>query len=280
MIRHRFPLGFSRDRGRRQGAPARTPSRFRPAWEPLEGRLVLSGNVTTSLVAGNLALTDNGAVSFKISQPAANRITLTPDAGTTINGQAGPATIMGVTGNLAANLGTGNDTLTFDLSHTGIDVRNLSVTGSTGDKTVQTTTAGSDNFLNVHGNYKQIFGNGNESTRLNQFHVDGNMTIDHANGGSFVFLRVDPTNLGTQFNSVAGDLIVDNVTQSGQAASGFDVNALEETNVGGDILARMGLAQSGGPSSGIGGWTSVGSRSSHSVAVGGDVTLTALAGFL
>src|SRR3954447_14196449 len=107
MIRHRFPLGFSRDRGRRQGAPARTPSRFRPAWEPLEGRLVLSGNVTTSLVAGNLALTDNGAVSFKISQPAANKITLTPAAaGTTINGQGGPVTITGVTGNLTANLGT------------------------------------------------------------------------------------------------------------------------------------------------------------------------------
>src|SRR4051812_40415038 len=128
MIRHRFSLGFLRGSGRRKGSPSRTPNRFCPAPELLEGRLVLSGNVTTSLVGGNLTLSDNGAVGLTISQPAANRITLAPAAGTTVNGQAGLVTITGVTGNLTANLGTGNDTLTFDLSHAGIDVRNLSVT--------------------------------------------------------------------------------------------------------------------------------------------------------
>src|SRR5262249_52797694 len=75
------------------------------------------------------------------------------------------------------------------------------------------------------------------------------------------------------------DLTVDNVTQSGQAASGFDVNDLEETNVGGSIRSRMGLAQNGGPANGIGGWTSVGSHSNQSVTVGDDVVLTALTGF-
>src|SRR5262249_37755437 len=148
--------------GRRKATPARKPLRFRPAPESLEARLALAGNVTTSLVAGNLTLSDNGAVTFKISQPAANRITLTPAAGTTVNGQAGPVTITGVTGNLSINLGTGNDTVTFDLSNTSINVRNVSISGTTGDKTVQTTTAGSDNLLNVHGNYKQVFGNGSE----------------------------------------------------------------------------------------------------------------------
>jgi hypothetical protein len=249
--------------------------RFRPAPESLEERLELAGNITTSLVAGNLTVTDNGAVSFKISQPSANKITLTPTAaGTTINGQTAPVTINSVTGNLTINLGTGKDNLTFDLSQSSINVRNVSITGSTGDKTVLATTAGQDNFLNVHSNYSQVFGNGNEFTRLNQFHVDGNMTVNHANGGSFVFLGVDPTNLGTQFNSVAGNLTVDNVTQSGQAATGFDVNALEETNVGGSIRSNMGNA------TGVGGWTSVGSRSNQSVAVGGDMTLKALTGFL
>src|SRR5262249_6671383 len=141
-----------------------------------------------------------------------------------------PVTIEGVTGNLSVNLGTGNDSVAFDLSDRGIDVGNLSLTGTTGDKTVQTITAGSDHLLNVHGNYRQIFGDGNEFTRLNQFDVSGNMTIDHANGGSFVFLRVDPANLGTDLNRVGGDLVVDNVTSSGRAATGFDVNALEETN--------------------------------------------------
>jgi hypothetical protein len=116
------------------------------------------------------------------------------------------------------------------------------VTGSTGDKTVTTATGESDNFLNVHGNYTQVFGNGNEFTGLNQFDVAGNMTIDHANGGSFVFLGVDKANLGTEFNRVGGNLIVDNVNPSGKAANGFDVNALEETNVGDSLRANMGLA--------------------------------------
>src|SRR5262249_19755767 len=117
-------------------------------------------------------------------------------------------------------------------------------------------------------------GDATESPRLNQFDVDGNMTIDHANGGSFVFLRVDPTNLARQFNHVGGALTVDNVTASGRAATGFDVNALEETNVGGSLSVNMGNA------SGVGGWTTVGSLSDQSVSVGGDVTLKALTGFL
>jgi DNA/RNA endonuclease YhcR with UshA esterase domain len=264
--------------GRRKAARART-TRFSPALESLEGRALMA-NIGTSLVGGNLSLTDNGATSVVISQPAPNQIRLTPTAGTTINGQALAVTISGVTGNLSANLGTGNDSLTFDLSGGDISVRNLSITGTTGDKTVNTVTGESDNFLNVHGNYTQVFGNGNEFTGLNQFDVDGNMTIDHANGGSFVFLGVDKANLGTEFNRVGGNLIVDNVNPSGKAANGFDVNALEETNVGGNIRANMGYAQIGGPASGVAGWTSVGSQSDRSIDVGGDVTLTNLTGFL
>jgi hypothetical protein len=263
-------LDFS---SRRNGAPARTPIRRRLSLEALEDRWV-PANVSANLVLGNLTLTDNGSSNLTISQPAANQITITPGADTTINGRAGPVTIIDVTGNLSLNLGSGNDSVTFDLSGRSIDVGNLSITGSTGNKTVQTMTAGSDNFLNVHGNYRQIFGDGNELTRLNQFDVDGNMTIDHANGGSFVFLRVDAANLGNVFNTVQGDLVVDNVTASGRAATGFDVNALEETNVGGSIHANMGNA------TGVGGWTTVGSLSGQPISVGGDVTLTALTGFL
>jgi hypothetical protein len=263
--------------GRRQAALPRKPHRFRPALELLEGRLTPAGNVTTSLVGGNLTITDNAATSqLAISQPAANEIPITPDAGTTINGKAGPVTIMGVTGNLNVKLGTGADTLAFDLSQHDISVGNVSITGDTGPKTVLTNTAGTTHTLNVHGNFKEIFGNGNEFTQLNQFDVSGNLTIDHANGNSFVFLGVDPANLGQQFNSVAGDLTVANVTASGAAASGFDINALEETNVGGDVTSDMGR----GDATGFGGWTSVGSQSNNSVTVGGNVTITTRSGFL
>jgi hypothetical protein len=251
--------------------------RFRPTLESLECRLTPSSNITTSLVGGNLTITDNAATSsLTLRQPAANEITITPDAGTTINGKAGPVTISGVTGGLNVNLGTGNDTLTFDLSKHSFTVGFVSIAGTTGNKTVLTNTAGTTNVLNVHGRFNEIFGNGAEFTRLDQFNVSGNMTIDHANGNALVFLGVDPANLGKLFNSVTGALTVDNVTPSGTVGTGFDVNALEETNVGGDITAHMGS----GDQSGFGGWTSVGSLSSKSVTVGGNVTILGQGAFL
>jgi hypothetical protein len=185
------------------------PFRFRPTLEALESRLTPSGNVTTSLVGGNLTITDNAATSsLTLSQPAAHEITITPDAGTTINGKAGPVTISGVTGGLNVNLGTGNDTLTFDLSHHSFDVGNVSITGTTRNKTVLTNTAGTANALDVLGGFNEIFGNGTEFTKLDQFNVSGNMKFVHANGNAFVFLGVDPANLGKLFNSVTGDLTV------------------------------------------------------------------------
>lgn len=75
--------------GRRNGTPARSPIRSRPALKALGSRLVPAGNVSASLVLGDLALTDTGSVGLTISQPAADQITLTPDKGATINGQAG-----------------------------------------------------------------------------------------------------------------------------------------------------------------------------------------------
>jgi len=264
---------------RRQGAVVRKPLRFRPALEVLERRLApATADVTASVVFGNLTITDNAATSqLTLSQSAAGEITITPDDGTTINGRAGPVTMVGVTGNLNVNLGAGIDTLTFDLSQHDIRVGNVSITGNTGAKAVVTDTAGTTHTLNVHGNYKETFGNGNQFTALNQFNVSGNLTIDHADGDSFVFLGVARANLGRQFNSVAGDLTVANVTASGAAASGSDVNALEETNVGGDLTADMGRGDVG---TGFGGWTSVGSQSNQPVTVGGNVTLTARTGLL
>src|SRR5262249_62096357 len=106
--------------GGRRRAPARKPVGSRLALEALEGRLTPTVNVTTSLVGGNLTLTDHGASSFTISQPAANQIKIPPAADTTINGQDGAVTVMGVTGNLNVNLGSGDDSLTFDLANTSI----------------------------------------------------------------------------------------------------------------------------------------------------------------
>src|SRR5262245_51172800 len=137
MSVYNFLAKFLRGGSERRQAPGRKPGRFRPALESLEGRLV-PANVNTSLVLGNLTLTDDGASSITISQPAANLIRITPGDGTTINGQARAVTIQDVTGNLSVNLGTGDDSLTFDLSDTSISVGNVSITGTTGNKTVRT----------------------------------------------------------------------------------------------------------------------------------------------
>jgi hypothetical protein len=277
MFRLRPVSKWLRGRARRTLRPVEA-CRFRPALESLECRLTpAAANVTTSLVAGNLTIIDNAAISsLTLSQPAANEITITPDAGTTINGKAGPVTISGVTGGLNVNLGTGNDTLTFDLSHHSFVVGSVSITGTTGNKTVLTTTAGTTNALDVHGSFKESLGNGTDFTRLDQFNVSGSMSIDHANGNAFVFLGVDPANLGKLFNSVGGALTVANITSTGTIGTGSDVDALEETNVGGDITAHMGR----GDASGFAGWTSIGSLSSKSITVGGNVTITGQTDFL
>lgn len=250
--------------------------RFRPILEALEDRLTPSSNITASVVAGNLTITDNVAANITLSQPAANEITIATAAGTTINGKTGPVTLNGVTGNLNVNLGAGKDGLTFDLSKTSLEVGNLSVTGTTGNKTVVTNAAGTTNVLDVDGNYQEIFGNGFDFTQLHQFNVSGNMTIDHSNGNGLVFLGVDHANLGKLFNTVGGSLTVKNVTASGAVGSGFDVDALEETNVGGNVTALMGH----GDQTGFAGWTTVGSLSSNSITVGGNVNIIGTSGFL
>jgi hypothetical protein len=252
--------------------------RFRPTLESLECRLTPSSNITTSLMGGNLTITDNVAANVTLSQPAANEITITTAAGTTINGQTGPVTISGVTGNLNVNLGAGNDSLTFDLSQTSFAVGSVSITGTTGNKTVTTSTDGTttNNFLTVNGNYDENFGNGSEFTKLDQFSVKGNMNFQHANGSAAVFLGVDSGNLGTLFNTVTGNLTAENVTPMGTVGSGADVDALEETNVGGNITALMGT----GNATGFAGWTTVGSLSNSSVTVGGNVNIVGTSGFL
>jgi hypothetical protein len=251
--------------------------RIRPSLEALEGRLAPASNVTASVVGGNLTITDNAATSsLTLSQPAANEVTITPGAGITINGKSGPVTLSGVSGGLNVNLGTGNDTLTFDLSHHNFNIGFVSITGTTGSKTILTNDANTTNFLNVAGSYSENLGTAFGFTQLHQFNVGESMTFDHDNGTSLVFLGVDSANMGKMFNHVGGNLTAQNVTKTGAVGTGVDVYALEETNVGGDITAKMGT----GDSTGFAGWTTVGSLSSKSVNVGGNVDILGKSGFL
>jgi hypothetical protein len=246
--------------------------RFRPLLETLESRLTPS-NVSATVMGGNLNITDPAAMSsLTLSQTAANQVIITPDAGTTINGKAGPATFTSVTGGLNVNLEGGKDSLTFDLSKHSFTIGNVSITGTTGNKTVLTNAAGTTNTLNVNGSYLEALGNGFDFTQLHQFDVTGNMKFDHAAGNNLVFLGVDKSNLGMMFNKVGGSLSAQDISAGGMVGTGFDVDALEETNVAGNITALLGT--------GNGGWSTVGSLSSNSITVGGNVSIIGKSGFL
>jgi hypothetical protein len=256
---------------------------FRPIVELLESRLTPSGNVTTSVVAGSLTITgDAQANGITISQTAAHQITITPDATTSINNlTAGtPVTLNNITHSLTINLGAGNDNLTFNEAAGNITINgNLNINGTTGNKTVLTTTGGTANTLAVTGSFNESFGNGTELSVVDQFSVGGNMTFDHANGAATVVLGVDPANLGKIFNSVGGNLNVLNTNPNGTAGTGNDFNALEETSVAGNVDVIMGFGNNNTTAEN---WTSFGTEAggSNLVTVGGNVLITSLTGSL
>src|SRR5262245_50005725 len=88
-------------------------SRFTPAFEQLETRLPLAGNLSASVSAGNLIVTGNNAgAEFVIGQDDADQFTLI-GMDTTVNGSTEPVTFSGVTHDLRIYLGKGDDAVTF-----------------------------------------------------------------------------------------------------------------------------------------------------------------------
>jgi len=80
-------------------------------FERLEGRMLLSGNVTAVVSGGNLTLAgDDQGNEILIDQVGvgADEVRIS-GVGTTVNDQAGPVTISGVTGNVLVRMGRGND---------------------------------------------------------------------------------------------------------------------------------------------------------------------------
>jgi hypothetical protein len=87
------------------------PSTRRLGMESLETRDLMAGNVTASVVNNNLVIRGDSQPNIvKISQVAANTFVIA-GTGTTINGQASVS--LTATGDMAINLGAGNDRLTM-----------------------------------------------------------------------------------------------------------------------------------------------------------------------
>ena len=217
---------------------------------------------------GNPRATPRPTAASTISQPAANEITITPDAGMTISSR----TIcmyysLGVTRAIAVSLGTGTDTLTcrpVPAQHQCRQLRRLPAAPAT--RPSPPTPPAQPTTWACMRLYKEIARQrlpGSPGPKF-QFNVSGNMTIETPAATTQVFLGVDPANLSKQFNIVAGDLTVENVTPSGRAGRASTIDALEETNVGDNITAGMGR----GNQSGFAGWTSVGSLSNSPIGMG------------
>jgi len=90
-------------------------TRTRLELECLEDRIAPAGNVTVTLVGGVLTISgDAFDNSVTMEQgPGSHEIVISSDPYnvTTINGEAGPVSFAGVTGNITVNLGDGNDSL-------------------------------------------------------------------------------------------------------------------------------------------------------------------------
>src|SRR5262245_43598107 len=80
------------------------------AVERLEERRLLAGNVTASVVNGNLVVSGDSASNDVVIAQTPSGIVVLGQPGTTINGGAS-FTAVGVTGDVRVTLGGGNDTL-------------------------------------------------------------------------------------------------------------------------------------------------------------------------
>jgi hypothetical protein len=160
--------------------PKETPraAHERPAcFEPLEGRLLLAGDVTAALSDGNLLIVgDDRANDIVLDQLAEGELRLSSGADATgLNDGAEPLVFSGVTGNVVIRLGRGDDVVLV----TGLDLAGkLLVDGGDGSNTltVDDTSIASD--LLFRGPARG--GGGTQTFELrNGSVVDGHVKVHH-----------------------------------------------------------------------------------------------------
>lgn len=236
--------------------------------ETMEGREV-PANVVTVLSGGSLfVLGTTVADSVTVSQNAPNQVTLTPGAGTTIDGSAGAVT-RPLFGSLVIELGSGNDTLNFDLS-SGITIPgNLIVdygTAGSGTKTTETMNAGQF-ALRVGGGIGIRYAAGNVTTTLDNLRVNGNVLVQHMIGDST--LKIDNLAGAGNFSVIGGSLTVLNT-------QGVATNTLSDTNVGGNVIFANGRARASDNAAGS--TTIQNSNNTARAIIGGSLAVSNLTG--
>lgn len=203
--------------------------------EPLEGRDVPAA-VFTVLSGGSLfVLGSTQADTVTVSQNGLNQVTLTPGAGTTIDGSAGPV-VRPLFASLVFRLGSGNDNLAIDLG-AGLAVPGSLIvdygTAGTGTKTTETVNAGQFP-LRVFGGVGIRYAAGDVTTTLDNLRVNGNVLVQHLAGDST--LKIDNLTGAGTFSAIGGSLTVVNT-------QGVATNTLSDTNVGGSVTFANGKAR-------------------------------------
>lgn len=203
--------------------------------ETMEGREV-PANVVTVMSGGSLfVLGSTASDAVTVSQSTLNQVTLTPGAGTTINGSTLPVTGP-LFGSLVFRLGSGNDVLDFDLG-SGLTIPGSLVvdygTAGSGTKTTETVNAGQF-ALRVGGGIGIRYAAGDVTTTLDNLRVNGNVLIQHMTGDCT--LKIDNLAGAGNFSVIGGGLTVLNT-------QGVATNTLSDTNVGGSVFFANGKAR-------------------------------------
>jgi hypothetical protein len=141
-----------------------------------------------------------------VSQTAPGAITVTPAAGTTVNGGSAPVTLAGLTADLVVHLRAGDDRLAFDLVNP-IDLPGRLVVdygaAGTGRKVTDTVNAAA-NGLTVGRDVAVRYAFGYVQTTFHNLTAGGSVAVRHAGGDSY-FLLDNVAGAGT-FSSVGGNV--------------------------------------------------------------------------
>ena len=220
--------------------------------EPLEQRMLLSGNVVVSVFHGDLLVKgDNAGNSIVLDQSglATGQIRVTSGASvTTINGAAGPTVFSGVTKDVRFEMG-GNDTV--ELNSVSVP-RNLLFRDGKGTDTLTTDSSTIAGKMRIATKQGELDYSDSAST------VDRNLTIANRRGGSTV--QLDSTSVGRRlWIKEAKDTSADSITLDGvhvdrrthihtgtagdsvtvQDSSVFDKKFYLSTGLGDDVATLM-----------------------------------------
>jgi hypothetical protein len=187
----------------------------------LERRVMLSANVSATVVGGILTIVGGAAANAIVMDQTgltATRVRISGTSGTTINGQPGPLVLSGVSG-LRVGLGGGDDSITFN----GIKLsKGLSIGGGAGNNTIILKNAtvgttlsisnGSDGGTTnlsgaiVAGNLL-FSGGGNENIIARKLKIGGTTKLTTLQGADTI--RMDDSALhALSINTGAGDDLV------------------------------------------------------------------------